>query len=424
MVYVEDALGQLRAFLDGAGLKYDLGAISEKQAELTVVKNNISIRVWFEGDKQLFGFDMIQGGCKTYQKFEDFVKMFKTYVTIHTDFLPRAKIVADTFEEALSVSTVYDNFFGNANEGYSALFRVLGSENIITVSKATGYYIARYGYNSEDGTTFNTVTEYHYEVDDVGNISLLPTIYSYLNELSARYDTDDSVDIERIGVDEFNFGIEDICVHAKVEFMYKTITYKVLDISGAPIQLSFTLDNNPYSLSDLYMQCKSPYDDYLASQEDKIEDKEVDNSELDTEENIETIENSEEVTTPVEEFVEEVNKTKVTEPEEISEQPTIMVTSVDTAEDTEESVEMSVKALWGTDAVESLQFIVDNNIYIMSLDKASSIGIPVKRITDKVSYVNKHGMLLTEDEVKLKKFSEDITDNDEICMKLFSMIFS
>ena len=422
MIYVEDALGQLRSYFDSIGLIYELGTITEKQAELVVEKNSITVRTWFDADKQLFGFDMIQGGCKTYSSIDEFSGMFKTYLSLHTDFLPKAKVVADTFEEALNISTVYDNFFGNSNDGYSALFRVLGSNNIVTVSKTTGFYIARYGYNSEDNKTFNTITEYHYEVDEVGNIVLIPTIYSYLNELTNRYDNDDSVEIERIGVDEFNFKVEDICIHAKVEFMYKSITYNVLDISGQPIQLSFVLEDDPYSLSKLYLQCKSPYDDYLATLEDictsedtteelPLEDESASTSEMNEKIVEETIES---------EVYSESDNEELDLPNESDiEEPSIK-------EDLNSEVEeMSLKAVWGTsDSAVAIQFIVDNNIYIMSVDKATEIGVPVERIEDRVFYVKKHGIVMTEDEIKLKKFSKDISNDDEFCNQLYDMIFS
>lgn len=428
MIYTEGALEQLRNVFDNNGLKYELGSITEKLAELTVIKNNITVRVWFDADKQLFGFDMIQGGCKTYPKIEEFMNMFNTYLTIHTDFLPKAKIVADTFEKSLDISTVYDNFFGNSKDGYSALFRVLGASNVVTVTKVANTFIARYGHNSEDGKTFNTVSEYHYEVDEVGNISTIPTVHSYLEELSKRYKDDDTVEIERIGVDEFNFSIEDICIHAKIEFMYKNIIYNVLDISGEPIELLFTLKDDPYSLSALYLQCKSPYDDYMECKQNSDKDEKsrddlksvteeiIDNDKITYKEQYTSKSNSNEIIKKEIEVQEGINDSKEKVIEDIK--------SDITKESYEKDDNFSLKVVKNTDNVISIvQFIVDDDIYTISLEKAISIGVPVNRIEDSVSYVKKHGITMTEDELRLKKFSKDVSDDNEICEELYNMIF-
>ena len=69
MLYAESALEQLRGSFNKLGLDYNTSRLDERLVELNVAKHNVEVKVWFDVDKQIFGFDMLQGGCKTYSDF-------------------------------------------------------------------------------------------------------------------------------------------------------------------------------------------------------------------------------------------------------------------------------------------------------------------------------------------------------------------
>lgn len=402
MIYVESALEQLRNSFDSSGLRYELGELDEKRVEINVVKNGVEVRTWFDVEKQIYGFNMIQGGCKTYGSIEDFEKFFATYLAIHTDFLPSAKAVADVFEKEVEVSSIYDNFSGNKQSGYIAQFRVLGQEdNLILISKTPEGYTAKYGNSIEDGSKFKILVEYKYEVDEVGNVSVIPTIHSYIHELSVRYKDNDQVDIERIGVDEFTYTIEGLTIRAKVVFMYRDVKYVVSDIGGYSVDFECSLDDY-LELSALFMVCKDKYDD-LTCCEDEVaseDDEEV------------------EVYEPSYEEQEHSMGNGVAEGFEVPEEP------MEEKEEVAQGMEFSIKAIVASDnSVRALQFITDDGIYTMSVDKAKELGIPVDRIDERVSCVRRRGILITEDELALRSFSQDISDNVEMCQRLFDSIF-
>lgn len=418
MIYVETALEQLRNSFDELGLVYNIDKLDENSVQLGVVKNSVEIKVWFNADKQIFGFDMLQGGCKTYTEFSEFEKFFNTYLTIHTEFLPSAKAVADEFEKVLGASSIYDNFQGNNKQGYVAQFRLLGQDDkIILISRVPEGYVAKLGSYVDDGSRFKVLSEYKYEVDEVNNVSLIPTIHSYMAELSRRYSEDDSISIERIGVDEFYFNIEGLSIKVKVEFIYKEIRYLVESINNYNVDFSCTLDDDPYKLSSLYMICKDKYDD-LSCESEEINCQNV------TEQSVDSIDKSEQEleNTYADNSSKELETVSTEDSDEIC-----MNTKSDEdklQEISEVNMEFSIKTIIGSDnTVRSLQFITADGIYIMSLDKAKELGIPVERIDEHATYMNKHGIVVTEDEVNKHCFSKDISDNADLCRQLFNSIF-
>lgn len=424
MLYAEDACRNLRDSLDGLGLSYNINKVEEKSVEFIVNKNGIETKVWFDVDKQIFGFDMLQGGCKTYDDFSKFEDFFKTYMSIYTEFLPSAKAVADEFEKVVGVSSIYDTFQGNKQTGYTAQFKVLGHDNkIILISKIPQGFTAKFGSYVDDGTKFKTITEYRYEVDDVNNVTCIPTIHSYMNELGERYGSDDSIDIERIGVDEFSFTIEGLNILAKIEIMYKTITYEVEKIAGVDVNFSCELEDDPYKLSTLYMICKDKYDDIICAEEAEDTDATDDTTEDSATEEDTTEDSTIEEDTTEDDITEEDAIEDTTE-DDITEENVTDTDEVEVKQE-EAGVDYPIKIILGDKGTaESLQFMTDDAIYIMSAEKARELGIPIERIDVHATCVKKHGILITEDELQRKCFAKNISYDEDFCQKLFIDIFA
>ena len=144
MIYTDSALQSFRESFDRAKLNYDIAQVDERLVRFVIHQDDFSIVSWFDADKQIFGFDMLNGGCKTYEDFGEFEGFLTTYLKIYTDFIPSAKVVADTFEATQGIDSVYDNFSGNKQTGYTTDLRFLETDLGVLVSKETDGYVAGY----------------------------------------------------------------------------------------------------------------------------------------------------------------------------------------------------------------------------------------------------------------------------------------
>ena len=393
---------------------------------------------------------MLNGGCKTYEDFGEFEGFLTTYLKIYTDFIPSAKVVADAFEATQGVNSVYDNFSGNKQTGYTARFMVLGKSDFdVLVSKETDCYVAKLVQYIEDGSRYKVLSEYKYEVDEVRNVSLIPTIHSYMNELSRRYSESDTVDINRNDINAFEFIIEGLSIVATVDFMYKQISYNIATVGGFEFNKTWTPDtlDEAYNLSALYLFCKDFYDDSVAENDsDDSEDSYVNTSEQSSEveetHNVEYTEEqeSEQMQTVEDDgfdsdFGDETNlvpqSSEIEHEQEVkqnidtkSDYPAQIDSSVDGNNSEIEEDDFSIKTFKNNGVVISVQFTTSDSIYNISADKCSDLGLPLERITDEVKVIKKHGMLMTEDEVKLHTFAKDITNNDEKCQEIVSKLFA
>lgn len=432
MLYSDTALEQLRTSLTSMGHSFETNQLDEKTVRLNVKVTDFIIPVWFLVDKQIFGFDMINGGSKTCSTIEDFNKYFSTYIFIYVDFIPKAKIVADAFEKDIDVNTVYDNFSGNKEEGYTAKFRVLSTPGqFVLICKDNSLYSARLVTYTEDGSRVRVLTEYKYDLDDVNNITHVPTIYSYLAKLTELYGESDTINIDRVGIDTFEFTIEDLHITADVLFAYTKITYLIKSING--VDFSETVEiNNPYELQDLYLKCHDLYEARTVEvEEPELEPKQsveenqdidfdsIDDSEI--EDSIENMELSDEDTIEEHEDSEgsEKNDLEVST-EEISE----VEPNTDPEEDKIlESNNFSVKKVIGEGKDLGLQFIVDNKIYFINAEATAEHEVPLDRFTEVVGTTEKHGVVMTADEVAMHTFSKNVSSDVKKCEELIFRIF-
>lgn len=459
MLYSDSALEQLRGFLNSHGYPYETNQLDEKTVRLNAKIGDYVIPVWFLVDKQIFGFDMINGGSKTYPSINEFEKYFTTYTYIYTNFIPKAKLVADKFEQDIKINSVYDIFSGNKEEGYTAKFRVLSHPNrAILVDEEDTIYTAKLVEYVEDGTKFKLITEYKYELDDVGNVSNVPTIYSYYAELGNLYGDSDTIDIDRIGFSTFVFHIEGMDIKADVLFSYKRIFYSIQEINGVAVDEEVDLDD-PYRLQDLYLKCSDLYelnsiDVDVASEETQQESTEATENDFIEESNstveveaTEKVENSEEPenleeTETEQETIETAEETETSESEEQSVQDTdfedenITNDSEDETSESETSANedkedssletgnFSVKKVLGLKSEDyGLQFIDGETIYFVDAQVATQLGVPLDRFSEVVSTVEKHGVVMTADEISMHTFSKNVSSDEDVCKKLIFRIF-
>lgn len=464
MLYSDSALEQLRTFLNNRGYPYETNQLDEKTVRLNAKIGDYIIPVWFLVDKQIFGFDMINGGSKPYTTIDDFGKYFTTYVYIYTNFIPKAKLIADKFEQDIKINSVYDIFSGNKEEGYTAKFRVLSHPNrVILVSEEDTIYTARLVEYVEDGTKHKLITEYKYELDDVGNVSNVPTIYSYYAELGRLYGDSDTIDIDRVGFSTFVFHIEGMDIKADVLFSYKRVFYSIQEINGVAVDEEVDLDD-PYRLQDLYLKCSDLYelnsiDVDVASEETQQETDEASENdsieesnstaELETSEEAETSEDiSQEVQDETSDDIAQENSEEASE-DEVNLEGTTATTEEteqeiqdetnDSEEETSESEtnvyenkedssletgNFSVKKVLGLKSEGyGLQFIDGETIYFVDAQVATQLGVPLDRFSEVVSTVEKHGVVMTADEISMHTFSKNVSSDEDTCKKLIFRIF-
>lgn len=445
MLYSDTALEQLRTSLTNMGYPFETNQLDEKTVRLNVKVSDYVIPVWFLVDKQIFGFDMINGGSKTCSTIEEFTKYFSTYIFIYVNFIPKAKIIADAFEKDININTVYDNFSGNKEEGYTAKFRVLSTPGqFVLICKDSSLYSARLVTFTEDGSRVRVLTEYKYDLDDVNNITHVPTIYSYLAKLTELYGENDEVNIDRVGIETFEFTIEDLHITADVLFSYTKISYLIKDINGVVFDEVVEI-NNPYELQDLYLKCHDSYE-AKSLDEDDSEPEQVDEenqesefseqSDVDSVDDSETessTENTESVNEDSETITsEEGSETEQVEPEN-SEEDDLEASTEESSEvepntDPEEdkileSTNFSVKKVIGEENDLGLQFIVDDKIYFIDAEAAAGHGVPLDRFSEVVGTTEKHGVVMTADEIALRTFSKNVSSDVKKCEELIFRIF-
>lgn len=441
MLYSDTALEQLRTSLTNMGYPFETNQLDEKTVRLNVKVTDYTIPVWFLVDKQIFGFDMINGGSKTCLTIEEFTKYFSTYIFIYVNFIPKAKIVADAFEKDIGINTVYDNFSGNKEEGYTAKFRVLSTPGqFVLICKDSSLYSARLVTYTEDGSRVRVLTEYKYDLDDVNNITHVPTIYSYLAKLTELYGENDSVNIDRIGIETFEFTIEDLHITADVLFAYTKISYLIKDINGVVFDEVVEI-NNPYELQDLYLKCHDSYEAKSLDEDDSEPEQTIEESqesELSEQNDADSIDNSEtESTESANETSEAITLEEDNEPEQDessdSEEDDLEASTEENSEvepNTNpeedkilESNNFSVKKVIGEENDLGLQFIVDNKIYFIDAEAAAGHGVPLDRFSEVVGTTEKHGVVMTADEIASRTFSKNVSSDVKKCEELIFRIF-
>lgn len=445
MLYSDTALEQLRTSLTNMSYPFETNQLDEKTVRLNVKVSDYVIPVWFLVDKQIFGFDMINGGSKTCSTIEEFTKYFSTYIFIYVNFIPKAKIIADAFEKDIDINTVYDNFSGNKEEGYTAKFRVLSTPGqFVLICKDSSLYSARLVTFTEDDSRVRVLTEYKYDLDDVNNITHVPTIYSYLAKLTELYGENDAVNIDRVGIETFEFTIEDLHITADVLFSYTKISYLIKDINGVVFDEVVEI-NNPYELQDLYLKCHDSYE-AKSLDEDDSEPEQVDEenqeSEFSEQSDVDSVDDNEtessiENTEPMNEdsetiASEEGSETEQVEPEN-SEEDDLGASTEESSEvepntDPEEdkileSTNFSVKKVIGEENDLGLQFIVDDKIYFIDAEAAAGHGVPLDRFSEVVGTTEKHGVVMTADEIALRTFSKNVSSDVKKCEELIFRIF-
>ena len=418
MYYSDNVLSLFRENLDNV----EIVESSNKFVRATTVVNNITFSLWFDCDKQLFGFDMLQGGVKSYQSFEDFIGNLNTYIFINTYFIPTAKLIADVFEQVLQVNTVYSSFEGNKNGGFSAIFAVLGENNkqVIIRNIKDDIFEASYLEYTDDKSRRKSLLQYDYKVDKAGNAVLVPTIDYYTTQIFAKYGKSETVEIRRTGISEFRFSYNDglsilvsivITDDLKISYVVKEVLYNnvSLDYDGdLPIILDDAFDlNELYNNFSFLIPSEEGTPDEEPEEEldsgvESEDEEDSDDDDLDEPDDSEDLEDFEE------DFEEDEDDA---EDEEIESVPLVDDFKLVTVKDK-------------CDVVKSVRFVFSDKYYDIDISRALELHIPVHLIVESDKEDVIRGMLITSRELKSRIFAKNITEDDVLCNELVNKLFS
>lgn len=266
MIYTDSAYAMLSEALQKQGIEIESNEITEEVVVATASANNVDIEIWFEADSQQFGFNMLTGGSKKYSTIEEFVKYFKTYFDLNTDLVPKSKLISNTCEESLGITTIYDTFKGNKNSGYYVVFRVLGDDNrelqISQDNKDKHLYKAELVLYNDEKTQKKSEHEFLYELTDDMNIRELVTLDSYITGLG-KYDEDATIELRRIGTYEFVITYEEINVlHYTMTINGGKVTYYVKKYNDTDFNPNLIVDlkdaTDLYGLRDIVSKKAEP----------------------------------------------------------------------------------------------------------------------------------------------------------------------
>ena len=466
MLHTDSAYALLSEALEKQGIEIESQQITENTVIAVASANGVDIKVWFDSESQQFGFDLLTGGQKKYDNLDDFMKYFKTYFSISTEIVPKAKILADTIENSLGIQTIYDTFKGNKTSGYHVIFRILGDDKrelFITQNKTDKnlYKVEIVLYN-EGKTQKKTEHEFLYEVDDEANITELVTLDSYITNLE-KYK--DSVSIKRVGAEEFVISYtEEESIHFRISIQSGKVLYKVLSYNDRELDLELSLKDayDIYALRDLVrnklpknnkdieknqktmtgvdemleesgMSTKnlSDVDDLMVSEEELQEIGEV--KDIMPKENL--ADNTETGINLAEELmnshVEDENK-EVSSEISSDNSETYYDDEDEASSDTSEASSnelvqelniLTVKLIKTDGRITGVLFITDNGLYKMTKDVALEL-IPLSIIETFTSTIHNRGILITEEEKEQKKFAKDVSFDKEFCGKLVESLFN
>ena len=467
MLHTDSAYALLSEALEKQGIEIESQQITEKTVIAVASANGVDIKVWFDSESQQFGFDLLTGGQKKYDNLDDFMKYFKTYFSISTEIVPKAKVLADTIENSLGIQTIYDTFKGNKTSGYHVIFRILGDDKrelFITQNKTDKnlYKVEIVLYN-EGKTQKKTEHEFLYEVDDEANITELVTLDSYITNLE-KYK--DSVSIKRVGAEEFVISYtEEESIHFRISIQSGKVLYKVLSYNDRELDLELSLKDayDIYALRDLVrnklpknnkdkeksqktmtdvdemleesgMSTKnlSDVDDLMVSEEELQEIGEV--KDIMPKENL--ADNTETGINLAEELM---NSHVEDEENEVSSEVSSEASSETSYDDEDEASSdtseassnelvqelniLTVKLIKTDGRITGVLFITDNCLYKMTKDVALEL-IPLSIIETFTSTIHNRGILITEEEKEQKKFAKDVSFDKEFCGKLVESLFN
>lgn len=433
-------------------------SVTDDKVSLYGVRGKITFGIFFDTQKQLFGFNLLTGGVKTFKTIEQFVAMFDTYAYINVVFIPKAKVVADTFEKDLSLNSVYKTFVGNKNIGFSAIFQVLGADTQLIVTECKEDYLFKAEYvqpMTDREKKVIAVRYYTLLVEDDGKMecSRRLEVAEILDTLMKKSweDTDKFFDFKVLNGGIFEVTMKDFSYRMEVESTTDNdVMFKLIAVNGEAVEPYCMRPEDWQDLSRISDSAISLYESMIKPTEEPVEEPDdiaeeqvqeapeepveesfaEDTAEEGTEELAEeTVEESTaEASESAEEAIEEEPVEEATEEVETTEE--IGVAEVDEqAEDTiseeafkeEEMTDLSLCLAYKGEECQGVLASLNNELILFDLDIVNNSSLYLDRITESEEMETSAGVEMYPSERKFKKFAKRGTAEElnSVISKLF-----
>lgn len=259
-------------------VEVQVDSVTDDKVSLYGVRGKITFGIFFDTQKQLFGFNLLTGGVKTFKTIEQFVAMFDTYAYINVVFIPKAKVVADTFEKDLSLNSVYKTFVGNKNIGFSAIFQVLGADTqlIVTECKEENLFKADYVQPTTGGEKTVIVERFYtLSVEDDGTMECYRKleVSEILDTLMKKSweDADKFLDFKILG-NMFEVTMKDFSYRMKVEATTESeVMFKLIAVNGAAVDSYCMRPEDWQDLSSISDSTISLYESMIKPEKESVE---------------------------------------------------------------------------------------------------------------------------------------------------------
>lgn len=407
-IYTDTALSEIQEYLNGKNdWDVERGDISTVLVEFFITVKGLRLRLWFNSDKQVYGFDMLNGGSKTGKTLDMLVELFENYIKVNTELVPISKSIALELDELCGIKALFKSIVGNSADGYSALFNIINSDGFVKVREDNGIYIAEVHLSSADGDSneykFNVIDDKVEYIDDSGLSSEFKKVlkeydYELIENGTVRIDFY-SDNTEIILREKKDIGVELICCIVKgwvFDFLKENpVLFEDYDIEAIR---GYTQEENFDAKLLLLSLCQN----YGVKEED---------AEI-TEDGVLTI-NGDEVVC-IDDFVKSKKQLSgindLVQPEEPKEQ----IMNPPEGSDTTESTPCLISKLVYNNEVVGVQALRGNELFTIDLDVAKSVGLRPERILNETSMVARNGVLVSDDEIKLHRFANKIEESADI----------
>ena len=417
-VYTDTALEEIQSVLESKK-EWDAerGTISSSIVEYFVTVKGVRIRLWFNADTQMYGFDMLNGGIKARNTLPALLPLLESYVQIHTDLVPIAKMIALEIDNICEVKTLFKGVNGNNSDGYSVIFNIINSDGTVFIRKDGEEYIADVLKSSDADKE-----EYKFTTDGDSVVLAEEKKRTPFEEMLEGYDVI-PIEIGSVRVGFYSDSTEIILrdtEHDAVELLGCTSRGKNFDF----------LTENPiifdgYNMEDILELLRSEHLDAMLLLKSLCQNFDVEKKDAEiTDEGVLVI-NGDDITC-IEDYVNSkrqlngidslVKESQDTPDEAGEEKPDKETQVMNPPEDNGvvEDTSISVTKLVYNEKVIGVQIRRDTELYNIASDIAESIGLNPERILGETTMYARNGVLVSEDEIKLHRFAKKIEESADI----------
>jgi len=438
LIYADVACNQIENWLKEDDYEYTRTSLSAEYVSFNVEVLSYTLSVWFSVDKQLYGFNMLNGGSKTSKDIDSFRIAFRTYVKIYQVDIPNAKKVADEFEKLIGQKSVYNKFIGTRDLGFTILFNILGKTNLGIRVKSefsdSSSYRAEY-VSYESNKTYRVMESAVYDMDGGTPVRRVKTVS--LDDIVSSIEGDSDIDFSYSKKDRtltyrsrdavLVFGEEDgkvvllsgncgLCFVNETKSVSGNTLNSIIDdclnseywVSIPLYEYLDTLDcfnGDTLDIDGKSYRLTSSGTDLVIHDKDKeitVSDDITLDMFIDVKSSPKPITKEDCIVTDISEEDKGVKGVKETK--------TVSTATV-------------VKRLIKDEEVSAIRFIRDSDIYDVDLYLVESCGLSAERVADSTSLYTRNGLIITDEELELKTFSVSVTDDESLVKELVQSLF-